>query len=214
MVWLLSLIALLPFALAVWQWQRGQERAATLVQFDQLTRHGVLALAELPLDAYPGWQPVWLRGQAVGPVILLNNVYRDDQPGVRVIQVMKLADNSAVLVERGWLPVARAGESLPPLSGEQTGRWLPMPQHFTLPGAVHGVAGRVDVLDTVELATRLGVPLRQGLVALSQVEPPLAALPSRPQFSPQRHYAYALQWLLLGLCLCAAAITLWRRRHA
>jgi len=210
---LLLLIALLPFALAVWQWQRGQERAATLAQFDQLTRHGVLALVKLPLDAYPGWQPVRLHGQVVGPAILLNNVYRDDQPGVRVIQAMKLPDNSAVLVERGWLPVARAGESLSPLSGELIGRWLPMRQHFTLPGAVHGVAGRVDALDTVELAAQLGVPLRQGLVALNRVELPLLALPSRPPFSPQRHYAYALQWLLLGFCLCAAAIVLWRRRH-
>jgi len=209
----LLLLALLPFALAVWQWQRGQERAATLAQFDQAARQGALALAELPLDAYPGWQPVWLRGRVVGAVILLNNVYRGDQPGVRVLQAMRLVDNSAVLVERGWLPAARVAEPMPPLPGELAGRWVPLPQHFTLPGAVRGAAGRVDDLDTVELAAQLGVPLRQGIVALDRVEPPLLALPSRPPFTPQRHYAYALQWLLLGFCLCAAAIVLWRRRH-
>lgn len=205
------LLAGLPCFLSVWQWQRGEVRAAQLAAFDAAGRRPATALLARPLPAAPDTSQVRLHGYAVGAPMLLANSLRDGRPGVRLLVPVALADGSAVLVDRGWLAEAQAGVRLPPLPAELDGRWMPLPQRFTLPGAVSGAGGRVDAVDPVQLAKRLGRPLRAGVVVLGQTATPLQPWPARPPFDPRRHYGYALQWLLLGLCLITGSVLLWRR---
>lgn len=207
----LALLAALPCLLSVWQWQRGEVRAAQLAAFDAAGRRPATALLARPVQAAPDTSRVRLRGQPVAEPVLLANSLRNGRPGVRVLVPLALADGSAVLVDRGWLADAQAGRALPPLPSELEGHWMPLPQRFTLPGAVRGAWGRVDTVDPAQLARRLGRPLRAGVVVLGQAAAPLQAWSARPPFDPRRHYGYALQWLLLGLCLITGSALLWRR---
>ncbi|MBI3144783.1 MAG: SURF1 family protein [Pseudogulbenkiania sp.] len=207
----MALLAGLPWLLSVWQWQRGEVRADQLAAFDTAGQRPAAALLARPTRAVPDMSRVRLHGQPVAAPLLLANTLLDGRPGVRVLVPVALADGSAVLVDRGWLADTQAGLTLPPLPAELDGRWLPLPPRFTLPGAVSGTHGRVDAIDPAQLASRLGRPLRSGVVVLGQTAAPLHPWPARPPFDPRRHYGYALQWLLLGLCLITGSVRLWRR---
>lgn len=207
----MALLAGLPCLLSVWQWQRGEVRADQLAAFDTAGQHPAVTLPARPVGAVPDMSRVQLHGDVVAPPLLLANSLRDGRPGVRVLVPVALADGSVVLTDRGWLAEAQAGSTLPPLPTELDGRWMPLPQRFTLPGAVRGAQGRVDAIELAQLAKRLGRPLRAGVVVLGQTAAPLQAWPARPPFDPRRHYGYALQWLLLGLCLITGSVLLWRR---
>lgn len=207
----LALLAGLPWLLSVWQWQRGEVRADQLAAFDAAGQRPAVTLLTRPVRAVPDMSRVRLHGQAVSASLLLANTLLASSPGVRVLVPVALADGSAVLVDRGWLADTQAGLTLPPLPAELDGRWMPLPQRFTLPGAVSGTQGRVDAIDPAQLASSLGRPLRSGVVVLGQTVSPLRPWPARPPFDPRRHYGYALQWLLLGLCLITGSVLLWRR---
>ncbi|SMF34868.1 SURF1 family protein [Pseudogulbenkiania subflava] len=207
----LALLAGVPGLLSVWQWQRGEVRSAQLAAFDAAARRPAELLQTRALSAVPDMSRVQLHGRPAAASLLLANSLLEGLPGVRVLVPLALADGSAVLVDRGWLADAQAGTPLPPLPARLDGRWMPLPQRFTLPGALRGTQGRVDDVDPVQLARRLGRPLRGGVVVLGETTAPLQVWPARPPFDPRRHYGYALQWLLLGLCLIAGSVLLWRR---
>ncbi|WP_243729316.1 SURF1 family protein [Paludibacterium purpuratum] len=210
-LWALLLAAGLTFGLALWQWQRGADKARLIARFaahaDRVQRLPAV------LGADPDMRRVRLSGQPLGAALLLENSLLDDgRPGVRVLQPYRLADGRAVLADRGWLADGGATPGAPVLSGAD-GRWMPAPRRFTLPGALVAAVGRVDAIDWPGLRSRLGLPLYAGVVVLGQAPAPLVPWPARPDVDPARHDAYALQWLLLSLGLLAAAVRHVRRRR-
>ncbi|WP_231879840.1 SURF1 family protein [Crenobacter luteus] len=205
------LLAVLPFLLAFWQWQRAESRAEVLARYETASHAPAGALPADPA-AEPDYRRVAVAGQAVGPALWLTNAWLGREPGLRQFQAFRLADGSTLLVELGWQPQHASRRALG-LPDGATGRWLPLPARLTLPGARLAYEGLTDAIDPVGLAERLGQPLRAGVVTLENPPGPLRPRPTRPPFSPDRHYAYALQWLLIGLCLVVGCAVLGRRRH-
>lgn len=196
------LCVLLPFVLALWQWQRGMDK----LRLEQALAAGpaVRAMTALPASALPDLARYRLAGaRAGGPAILLANSLLDGMPGQRVLQPLRLGDGSLLLADLGWRAVTQPLPALQ-LPPQLSGQWLPWHPRWTLPDARQGGEGVVDAVDLAALRRRYPGRWHAGVFIL---QPPVAGLqpwPLLPPLSAQRHFAYALQWLLLGLCL------LWR----
>ena len=87
----------------------------------------------LPADA-PRFQRVMLRGYYDSEhQFLLDNISHEGKPGYQVLTVLRLADGSGLLVNRGWLPFAGYRDRLPdiafaaPESLRLTGRLSTLP---------------------------------------------------------------------------------------
>ena len=211
-LWLM-LLALLPLALAVWQYQRGEQRSAQLAAFERAANLPPRPLAEIALDAEPNGQRVWLTVRDSQPSLRVAGAVLDGRDGVREWQPVQLLDGSWVVVDRGWLPRPVGIVSLPLPAGRLSGRWVVRPTPYLLSKARLGVEGEVDALDWPRLSASLPGALRGGLVVLEPTLRPYTTWPVKPAFDPQRHYAYALQWLLLALCVALAAWLMRRKQH-
>lgn len=210
---ILILCALLPFALARWQWQRGHSREAALAAFDAASHSPAIPFLSLPHELAPDYRRVLLAGTPLGAPLLLTNTYRGTEPGARVLQPFQLADGTVQLVEQGWLGQRQLKAALPTPAAELLGRWVPLPQRFTLSGAQLAAQGPTEAVNLALLVQRFQAPVRNGLVVAEAVPAPLAPWPVRPPFEPARHYGYALQWLLIGCALLAGGVATLRRRH-
>ncbi|WP_370459699.1 SURF1 family protein [Aquitalea sp. LB_tupeE] len=197
---------LLPFVLALWQWQRGM---------DKLPLEQALAMRQpqppastLPVQGAVDLARYRLQGvRAAGLPILLANSLLDGMPGQRVLQPIRLGDGRLILADLGWRALKQPLPDLA-LPAQLSGQWWPWHGRWTLPGARLGTAGEVDAVDMAALARRYPGRWHAGVFI---VQPPLSGLqpwPLSPPLSAQRHFAYAVQWLLLGLCL------LWRWRRS
>ena len=198
----LLLCVLLPFVLALWQWQRGMDK----LQLEQaLAARQVQPVASmLPAAGAADLAHYQLHGvRAAGQVILLANSLLDGMPGQRVLQPLRLADGSLILADLGW---HAAGQPLPELAlpVRLPGQWWPWHGRWTLPAARWGTAGEVDTFDMAALARRYPGRWHAGIFIAQPSLSGLQPWPLMPPLSAQRHFAYAVQWLLLGLCL------LWR----
>jgi len=181
---------------------------------DKLRLEQALALRQvqtvataLPAAGEPDLARYRLTGaRAGGPPILLDNSLLDGMPGMRVLQVLRLDDGSLLLADLGWRAAAQPVPAwqLPP---QLTGQWLPWHARWTLPGARQGINGVVDDVDRAALSRRYPGRWHAGVFILQPPLPGLQAWPLQPALSAQRHFAYALQWLLLAVCL----LLLWRR---
>ncbi len=52
---------------------------------------------------------------------LLDNISHDGQPGYEVLTVLRLADGSGLLVNRGWVPFTGYRDRLPDIAFEAAG---------------------------------------------------------------------------------------------
>jgi surfeit locus 1 family protein len=179
---------------------------------------GVIATAEARA---PGRPPAWLRARRVfasgkydpAHQILLSGLERSGAPGVHVVTPLVLANGSAVLVDRGWLPASDGVTARPqdyPEGGERTVIGLA----DTLPGSAPASAWRVIESDSVTVwsarlvaldtaSARLPYRLLPALVH----ELPRATLPPLPARSAPEppnemmHASYAAQWFLFAIIL-------------
>ena len=111
-----------------------------------------------------------------------------------------------LLADLGWRASAQPVPALQ-LPPQLTGQWLAWHARWTLPGARQGIDGVVDDVDQAGLSRRYPGRWHAGVFILQPPLPGLQAWPLQPALSSQRHFAYALQWLLLAGCL----LLLWRR---
>lgn len=210
---IVMLCALLPFVLARWQWQRGQSREAALVAFDAASKHPAIPFLSLRNDLLPDYRRVRVSGVPAGEPLLLTNAYRGTEPGVRVLEPFKLADGSVLLVEQGWLARGKLKTRLTAPPPALIGRWVPLPQRFTLSDAHIVAQGPTDAIDLALLVRRFNMPVRNGLVVAEAVPAPLEPWPVRPPFEPARNYGYAVQWLLIGFAMLGGGAVAWRKRN-
>lgn len=214
--WVAMMLAVAGFAvlaitvLAPWQFERGEARAARNAAIERSFATPPQPLREvLPPGAAPGaateWRQVELSGRYLPEaetVARLRTV--QGEPAYEVLVPLRLADGSAVLVDRGYLrPDAgvRVPDYPPPPAGEVTvqGR-LRLGETDTEQRAVVERDGRTEVyaVDPAAVSAVTGVALQPGYVQLNAGTPGvLGALPM-PQLSAGPHLAYALQWLAFG----------------
>ena len=207
--------AALLLSLSAWQWRRADEKMLWLQQ-----QASVSVIKEAWRDASTVRQ--WQAGQKVslsghfepGCRVALDNQPALGQTGYQLHQLFRLdAGGQALLVNLGWLPSDRQqGPAVPPALNRHEivmGDLQKPSQFFTAGGSeqLHGVwrAGRIDM---PEWEQRCKTVLLPWIVRLS----PQANFgyhrdwqpDARQKMGPDRHRAYAFQWLALAVtwCLC------------
>lgn len=149
--------------------------------------------------------------------ILLDNQVLRGRAGVHVFTPFYTPDGTAILVNRGWLPLAADRKNLPE---------IPTPHHETplrgrlnilpVPGRMIGTPDMlqpdrwpqlVTYLDIQNISTALEIRMENRVVQLSDQEPHgFEGRDWKPVFlSAERHKGYAFQWF----ALTAAGILLW-----
>lgn len=207
--------------LALWQSQRGDEKAALAEQ--QLARQALppQPLAEVLASTDPSGFPLLLHGNIDNQhTLLLDNRIVDGVAGYHVLSPLHTDDGHWLLVNRGWLPGGTDRRTLPEIP--------PLENPVTVAGVSYRYSDRVLTLaeddlsapswplriqkvDIDALADLLGVDLAAVEIRVD----PQALLESGDQLlrrwhdarlGPERHYAYAWQWLAIALAALAVFI--------
>ncbi len=221
---LVVLVAALAMAgltarLGVWQLDRAAQKTALQEALDSRRALPPLAAADLATEpsaaASQHHRAISLDGRWLADfTVYLDNRQMNGRPGFYVVTPLQLADGSAVLVQRGWLP----------RDAEDRNRVTPPP---TPDGAV-SVAGRIapPPARLYDLGADAPGPIRQNLdIEAFALESRLALRPlsivqeaqggapadglgrewSQPAANVHKHYGYAFQWF----ALCALVIGLY-----
>jgi len=220
---ILIILAALFLRLGIWQLDRKAEKSALFERFDSAPSMGV----EAALAA--GHQ--FARVEAFGRYdptrhVLLDNRIWKGRAGVHVLTPFTLADGRALLVNRGWLPLAPDRGSLPAVPTDATPHTLH--GRLVAPVAAGPRLGEADVLasdrwpqlityfDLAGISAALGQPLQPWIVQLDAGE--ASGFGDRQWapavMAPAVHGAYAVQWLALSITALVIWITLGLRRGA
>ena len=212
------LAAGLTARLGIWQLDRAAQKTALQQALERRGGEPVLPAAALAADAAQAAaqndRRIVISGRwLAGHTVYLDNRQMDGREGFYVVSPLLLADGTAVVVQRGWLPrnfLDRTQVSAPPLPDgpvQVAGRIAPPPGRlYDFGGADQG---RIrQNLDMAVYAAEIGHALRP-LSIVQQDGPPTASDGllrhwPHPAADVQRNYGYAFQWfamatLILGL---------------
>ena len=210
-------LAALFVRLGVWQWQRGEERAAAATRFAR----GADTVLELGTRE-PGETPLYQRIGVEGELdathqFLLDNRTFEGRAGYEVLTPLLRASAPALLVDRGWVPFTGSRARLPDVTVTAggplrlTGRVSVLPS----PGLASGRAAPAGIgpwpkvtsyPDMAQLAAALGQPLSSRILLLDPAAPDGYVRAWRPPgLPPLRHFSYAVQWWSFAL----ATLVLW-----
>lgn len=230
----LTLLAVgLCLSLSWWQWQRAEEKRQWLA--DQVARASADPVnldRALSLDD-PQYRPVNVSGQFDNRrSVLLDNRTYNGVAGYFLLTPLHTQEGHWVLINRGWLPRGADRNQLPTvptISGQVTltgQAYQPSARALILketPLPENQWPLRVQKVDFETIGQRLGVELVPFEIRVA-ADQSLGGSDSMPRpwqdisalISPERHQAYALQWL--GLAIAAAIMYLvarlrGRRRH-
>jgi cytochrome oxidase assembly protein ShyY1 len=234
-LWLLAvLFAAACVGLGRWQLHRYQDKHARSQLVERNYGAAPVPLTDLlpqagaPLDPTLQWRQVEATGtyDAEHTVLARNRPHRagsnDPAYGYEVLVPLRLADGSALLIDRGWLPSgsrgtnpAQAPDAVPtPPSG--TVRVVarlrasePVRDRRLPPGQVSSVA-------VPRIAEMTGLPLRAAYAALVSETPAPAVAPARldpPDIDGNEgiNASYAVQWVVFALL--GLGFPLWLRRR-
>ncbi|MHA7286065.1 SURF1 family cytochrome oxidase biogenesis protein [Arthrobacter sp. MDT3-44] len=153
------------------------------------------------------WAPVTFTGiYDVANQVVVRNRPLNGQPGYEVLTPLKLDDGTAVIIDRGWLPIGNVEAGRPdeipaPPAGEVevTARTKPGE-----PAVNRGAPeGQVASIDLSALADRLDYPLQEAAYGLLAVERPAAAqtpvAAPKPSIDEGPHLSYSMQWFAFGV---------------
>ncbi|MCU5786473.1 SURF1 family protein [Alloalcanivorax marinus] len=217
-------------SLSWWQWQRAGEKRAWLADQAAKAHAAPVDLAEALRRDDRQHLPVRVRGEIDNdhPVLLDNRTYQG-VAGYYLLSPLRDESGRWVLINRGWLPRGADRGTLPevaPVRGAITVSgplYQPDARALVLkdtPLAEHQWPLRVQKVDFEAIGRRLGVELAPFEIRVPP-EQPLGDAPVLPRpwqditaaISPERHQAYALQWLGLGLAaLIMYLVAHFRRR--
>jgi surfeit locus 1 family protein len=209
-------------SLGTWQLRRADSSRVTRAQFDGSTIEAVLTALPTSLTEAERFRRVELRGEYVAmPQFLLDNMLHDGVGGYHVLTALRVAGRREhVLVNRGWVPVGVDRSALPEVAvgGESravSGRLerLPRPGMRLGASSEDGERGEgVLVLQyptATELARRLGEPVYDYELLLDAAAPDGYVRDwQAPGVAPERHLAYAGQWLALAIGAVGAALVM------
>lgn len=208
------LLTLIFGRLGFWQLERMEHKQDLFDQFNNAPL--------LPLDEALQQQNTYAHVQPSGSYdstrhVLLDNKIHEGRAGVHVLTPFTLDDGTALLVNRGWLPMPADRLTLPAVPTDETTRVLSGRLRMPSTGGVR--IGEPDSmtsgswpqlvtyldLDTVEQT--LGLSLSPKLLLLNADDP--SGFEGRQwkaaEMTPAVHGAYATQWF--GLTI--AAVTIW-----
>lgn len=199
------LIAGASIRLGLWQWHKWEARldrneiVAAMLKQDPVPLDKGGETGEWSEDAE--WTRVTVRGTFdTKHELSVKFAVRDSQPGVEIVTPLVLADGTAVLVNRGWIPSDNTGTRPvlpPPPKGtvQVTGFWHP--DNGAGPEATRPQNGQIRAIDSQELQHFVGTDLRDGFVGLEKQQPAASGelvTEEGPELGQGPHFFYALQW--------------------
>jgi surfeit locus 1 family protein len=225
--WWLVAITLAAFCLLIklslWQWQRAEQKQHHLMQLNQWQQQGAPAFADFSryTEAELDGAPLTGVGHWLAPAIwLVDNQIWHGKAGYDVlIPVQVSPDNMAMtpisekilLVNLGWVAAPDSREQLPVVD---------IPAQIELHGVLRTKLGafrlgsnledngswpmRVQTIDVPSLASTLSQPLFHGV--FYQQQSPFVYHYQPVVLPPEKHRAYALQWLLLAVAVVVVAM--------
>jgi len=218
---LLTCVAVVAFiSLGYWQWHRGEHRRELWQQFASRDVEAVAANAAT-LAHLPAFTRVQVTGQLDNArQFLLDNLSHAGHPGYEVLTVLRMADGSSLLVNRGWLAFMGYRDQLPDIGFEAadairlTGRLSTLPVAGMAAGrqapAQSGPWPRLTSFPThADLEAALGGALLPPVLLLDADSGPGYLRDwHAPGISPERNFGYAIQWWSFALLAMAMLIGL------
>lgn len=223
--WLLTAAGVALFGtLGAWQLGRGWAKEAQLATL----RDAAPPAERLSADSAAPQGLELRRVAATGRYLADRQLLQDGQslrqrPGYHVWTPLRLGDGAIVLVDRGWIPLDRAGFDGSAPAGEVTvrGFWRSLPEPGIRLGEARscapGPAFPAVVLypAAAELECLLGPGALAGLLLLDADAPGgFAREWADFGFPPERHYGYAVQWLGLAVAAVVLFFVVNRKRPA
>lgn len=225
--WWLIVITVAAFGLLIklslWQWQRAEEKQQHLDQINSWQQQGAPVFNDLPNASEADLDGAPLTGNArwLAPAIWLvdNQIWQGKAGYDVVIPVRVITEHSSIaapsapvlLVNLGWVAAPQSRQQLPAIT---------IPPQFELEGVLRTKLGafrlgdnlensgawpmRVQTVDIPSLASTLGQPLFNGL--FYQQKSPFLYHYQPVVLPPEKHRAYALQWLLLAIAVVMVAM--------
>jgi surfeit locus 1 family protein len=221
------LVAIVCVALGVWQLARLQQKRDA----NAAIRAGLAAPALLVDAAFPAGDPVdalrYRRARARGTFdtsqeTILYGRTQDGQAGNHLLTPLLLTDGSAIVVDRGWVPLALddppVAAARPP-DGAVTVDGVLFASEGDPPSAADPSAPRATTLSRLDLATlQAQLPYRIAPVylLLREQTPAQSDLPRPtplPELSEGPHLSYAIQWFCFAAIAVIGGVVLVRRDH-
>lgn len=208
---LIFALVFLPITLmaSVWQFSRAEEKQLMLDEQSARINLPAVPLQELDLDVPQNYRPVTLNGRWSESYFLLENRIRGGRPGYEIIGVLESGD-LRVLVNRGWVEASLDRQVLPEVQIE-SGQieldgyaYRSASDPFTLGDPVWAGTWpeRIQALEWDKLTERLDHPVFPYIVRLNaESESAFATGWEIVNLPPQKHIAYAVQWLALAMAL-------------
>ncbi len=200
--------------LALWQFDRAEEKQALLDQWDNAEA------AQISGEHLPElFAPVQARGR-LDPErhVLLDNQTRNNHPGVHVFTPFRPEGSDLVfMVNRGWQPWNRREGELPSVNTPEgtltiSARFSDIPRVGLQLGQTSPLDGEhwpnlMTYYDTQRIREVLGPEVVDGVLLLDPEHDAHFTGDPWPtvNIGPERHQGYAFQWISIGL----AIITIW-----
>jgi surfeit locus 1 family protein len=213
--------------LCSWQLRRAAESREISARFAAAGEASALDTAPDELTEDLRFERVALTGRYVPePQVLLDGRVHDDAAGYEVLTALELPDGRNVLVDRGWIRADPDRRVLPDVTVEGNtrevrGRLERLPR----PGLKLGESRVLAPSDSpvivalyptsADIGRWLHAPVQDYALLLdADADDGFVRDWQAPVMSPERHLAYAGQWLVFGLGSIAAAVAVARSARA
>ena len=222
-IFIYAIVAILFFIfllLSWWQYQRGIEKQAMMdraveqLSAKPITASAITTTADTSLDLKQIVLSIDSIKEVNGKPIMLDNKTREGRVGVEIVQPLRIS-SGWLLVNYGWVPWSR-GSPLPNdynkmVSEQITGRLRLWPDKgFTLGEQEYGEK-LPELLSWLDYHSLLSYFDNQLLPYIIYIDSDHSNAENTGwRFSgtvlPEKHYSYAVQWLLMAVALCVLVI--------
>ncbi|WP_133130721.1 SURF1 family protein [Legionella yabuuchiae] len=210
----MTILAFLTMALFLrlgfWQIARGGEKKAMIASEQKYA--ATAPISWMPGERYPlKYQWIKLKGNYLPDLLLLDNQHHNHRIGYHVLSPLALANGHLVLIDRGWIPNEGGRDKLPvvktPVGPQEIigYAYYPSSKHIALGEMVEKKMNQVSIIEWIDIQEishflhksvypfiiRLGEHEAHGFIR----EWPIVSM------SPERHYAYALQWFAMAFVI-------------
>jgi len=225
-VCLVVIVVLVCVRLGFWQLQRADQKQQQLNAIENIQQQGVMSwaqLQQLPKEWNKTGVLVSLSGYFdTNNYWLLDNQIYNGQVGYDLLTLLKLPDESRfLLVNLGWVKAGRSREALPNVT-IPSGKFTLTAQikednlsGFTLANSntQSDLAKRIQIIDLQSLSSQSQRTLVDFMAYRQGDEDEIAA----PHYeavvmSPEKHYAYSVQWFLIAIACVVVAIFASKKR--
>jgi cytochrome oxidase assembly protein ShyY1 len=207
-------------SLGFWQLRRLDERQAANHEISNRTAATPVSIDELPADPRGAqWRRVTVGGvwDPAGQVLIRNRSL-DGQPGLHVVSPLSDRAGHAVLVNRGFIPLADEANPPAPAAGQVTivGRVRVMQERGSL-GPRDPATGTLTTLNRIDVARiqqQSAVTLAPFYLELVTEDPTPATAPvplPLPALDEGPHLSYAIQWFIFTTCTAAGWVLVVRK---